>query len=265
MAGRVASVPVFRHFRNIQVLRMKRIFRTMITLLPVMLLAFSPAGNDRLENYYSFRSLRNAQMPQKMRVLKVLNSVRNKSLIEEGVLLTYRSREAKRVDVAGTFSNWRPVRMERGEHGVWFYLLTETPGQDRVKYKFIVDGLWTSDPQNPWKSYDGNGSYVSMLEPVRTSEGRNLSFRVVDKNLIEFRIYRPEARFISIVGDFNSWNPENDLLEKGDDGVWRLTKRLGKGAYRYKYIVDGKWQPDYFNSNSASDEMGGICSVVRIR
>jgi 1,4-alpha-glucan branching enzyme len=85
------------------------------------------------------------------------------------------------------------------------------------------------------------------------------------KDVVVFRIYKPEASIVSVVGDFNGWNPENDLLRKGSDGIWRLEKRLASGTYRYKYVIDGQWLPDTFNPDSASDSTGDICSVIKIK
>ncbi len=243
---------------------MRIVSKKAILLLPLLLLAFSP--EDRTGdpvNYYSLGQLSRAGMPRKIRVMKAANSSLHKPVIEEGVLVTFKNREADRVDVAGNFSNWRTLRMERGSRGVWYYLITNPPGGE-IKYKFVVDGIWSADPRNPQKSYDGNGSYISIIEPFTAPEGRHVSFRIVDRGIVEFRIHNPRAGMISLVGDFNHWNPENDLMQKGPDGIWRLQKRLSRGDYRYKYIIDGRWQPDYYNSNSASDEVGGICSVIRI-
>ena len=186
-------------------------------------------------------------------------------MIEEGVLVTFKSREAGRVDVAGNFSSWRPLRMERGNRGVWYYLITNPVKKKEIQYKFVVDGIWTSDPKNPLRAYDGNGSYLSVIESFTVPEGRHVSYRLIDGSTVEFRTWNPTARMISLVGDFNHWNPENDLLRRGTDGIWRLRKRLSKGDYRYKFIIDGRWQPDYYNGKSASDEIGGICSLIRIQ
>jgi 1,4-alpha-glucan branching enzyme len=239
----------------------KKIF----AILPLLLLAFSPDQRAPLEDYYRFHSLRDSVEPRQMRVIKVMNAGLQKPVIMEGVLLTYRNREARRVDLAGNFSGWKARRMERGNYGVWYYFIPGGEAPDRIRYKYIVDGLWTSDPRNPHRAYDGNGSYVSLFEISPVHEGRFVTYRKLDRNLVEFRIFKPDARMISLVGDFNNWNPENDLLEKGADGIWRLQKRLGRGTHRYKYIIDGRWHPDYNNSSSASDEMGSVCSLVRIQ
>jgi 1,4-alpha-glucan branching enzyme len=167
--------------------------------------------------------------------------------------------------VAGSFSEWKPVPMMRGDNGVWFYLLAglEEPGE--ISYKFVVDGLWTSDPRNTGTQDDGGGSYVSLAPHEGSGEGTHLTYRLLEKNVVEFRLYRPEARMISLVGDFNNWNPENDLLRRDATGTWRLRKRLPKGNYRYKYLVDGAWSVDVYNSDTSRDDIGKLCSRILVK
>ena len=115
--------------------------------------AFSPIERPAEPvNYYVLRDLAGAETPKRMRVLKLANGSFQKSVIEEGVLVTFKSREAARVDVAGNFSSWRPLRMERGNRGVWYYLITNPVKKKEIQYKFVVDGIWTSDPKNPLRA-----------------------------------------------------------------------------------------------------------------
>lgn len=247
--------PFYRH----------RLYVVLALFLTSGSVAFSDSlPRDEAVNYYALRELANADSPRLLRVMKFSNGSLGKKIIEEGVLVTYKSREAERVEIAGNFSNWRPLPMERGTRGVWYYLITKSMKKNEIRYKYRVDGIWTNDPQNPDRIDDGNGSFLSTISPFSPQEGKQVSYRFVRKGTVEFRVYKPQARFISLVGDFNHWNPENDLLRRGEDGIWRLRKRLAPGEYRYKYVIDGRWEVDYFNEVSASDETGGVCSLIRI-
>ncbi len=249
---------------------MSRLFQHRLRMLIAIFLAtgsvaFSDSQNrDDAVNYYALRELTNADAPRVLRVMKFANGSFGKNIIEEGVLVTYKSREAERVEIAGNFSSWRPLPMERGSRGVWYYLITRSMKKNEIRYKYRVDGIWTNDPQNPDRIDDGNGSFLSTVSPFSPREGKHVSYRFVHKGTIEFRVYKPQARFVSLVGDFNHWNPENDLLCRGEDGIWRLKKRLAPGEYRYKFVIDGRWEVDYFNDLSASDETGGVCSLLRV-
>jgi 1,4-alpha-glucan branching enzyme len=230
-------------------------------------MAFSPAQNGpNNEIYYNnLQYLKNSAPPQVMKVIKIENMAYGKSIAVKGVLITYKNRYAKNVMIAGDFSNWNFEIMDRNKYGVYYYLLDGNKLEKDKRYKFFVDGVWTSDPMNTIKMDDGSGSYVSIIDNIAGDEGRNLTFRFIDDNTVEFRLYKPEAKLISLVGDFNNWNPESDLLEKDQQGIWRFQKRLSNGIYRYKYIVDGQWVYDLYNDETASDGTGGICSLITIK
>lgn len=236
----------------------------MIVVLSLCMTAARP-DDIRTENYYNLTMLKDSAPPANIRLVMVNNLSTEKRMVSNGVLFTFKDRKAGAVKIAGNFSSWKMKNMTRGKDGVWFFFLSSEEFSSGIRYKFNVDGLWTDDPRNAMNEYDKAGSYLSVAENKSHDEGKLLSFKYLDKNRVMFRIYKPDARIISLVGDFNSWNPENDLMKKGDDGVWRLEKRLPSGEYRYKFIIDGEWNADVFNPLSASDNTGEICSVLRIK
>ena len=237
-----------------------------ITVLSILqILAFASSSTPPELYYYNLRSLDKASSPRYCEMVKINNINNGIPIVQKGVLFTYKNREASQVQIAGNFSQWKPVFMDRSLKGVWYYFLGEFKGTKEVKYKFCVQGNWISDPQNTQREDDGAGSYLSVVPSFYSGEGHQLTYRQLDSERIEFRIYHPGARHISLVGDFNHWNPENDLLQKKNNGVWRLVKRLPRGTYRYKYIIDGEWTPDTYNRASASDDNGEICSVITVK
>ncbi len=70
--------------------------------------------------------------------------------------------EAKGVYIAGTFSNWKPVKMYAKGDGTWGIILTLPGG--RYEYKFIVDGEWMLDPDNFTSVKSEVGSWDSVVE-----------------------------------------------------------------------------------------------------
>lgn len=240
--------------------------KSLIALLPLIITAFSPMDESSIEtnNFYSLRFLKDSGPPRNLKMVRLDNSSR-KTAIQNGVLVTYKNIDAGQVRIAGDFSDWKPENMERGKSGVWYFFITDFSTFQKIRYKFIVDDIWIKDPKNYNQEDDGMGSYVSIINPFRSANDRHISYRVIDNALIEFNIYKPGARLISLVGDFNNWNPENDLMQKGKDGIWRIKKKLNRGTFRYKFIVDGKWLPDLYNRDSASDDSGSVCSVIKVK
>jgi len=215
-----------------------------------------------VEYSYNLKFLNNSSTPRPITLIDMEGT----SKVTNGLLFTYKSRKAVSVSISGDFSSWVPVSMKRGVNGVWYYFYSvESDEQVKdVKYKFYVDGIWTHDPHNPFQENDGMGSLLSLSSTPSPYYTTQVTYKMVGKNAVEFRIYDSAARLISLVGDFNNWNPENDLMQRGRDGVWRLTKRLTPGTYRYIYLVDGKGTPDLYNPKSSSTINGDICSLIII-
>lgn len=233
-------------------------------LIP-LLLAFAPESGTRDLCYFnSLKILAKAEGPRVVTMVRNGRHIGQSTLVEEGVLFTYKNREARRVFIAGGFSGWKTMPMERSNHGVWYFFLP-AGASPRVTYKFMVDGIWTPDPLNSQRIDDGMGSYLCVVELPLRREGTHVTWRQIGPRTIEFRLYRPKALYVALVGDFNHWNPEMDPLEKTSTGIWRITKKLAPGLYRYKYVVDGDWIPDVYNSRSGSDDVGEVCSLIEIR
>lgn len=250
---------------------MKINFKIILLFLPLLLTAFSQGDRTdnfekpvKLEYYSNFQILKESSEPREMKVFITSNIGKGKSLIESGILITYKNRYAKEVSIAGDFSDWESLDMTRSRNGVWYYFLTKISKNKTTKYKFMVDGIWIIDPMNLEKEDDDSGSYVSLIEPLNFTETHNLTYRFIGRHMVEFRIYKPVAKYVSIVGDFNNWNPENDLLNKNDNGIWSLRKRLAPGIYRYKYFIDGDSTVDLFNQKTAGDSAGDICSLINV-
>lgn len=68
----------------------------------------------------------------------------------------------------------------------------------------------------------------------------------VDRFSVRFTWAGPAQRSCFLAGSFNNWGLPVAMTkresEKGD--FWECVLRLGVGEYRYRYVVDGKWQVD---------------------
>jgi chromosome partitioning protein len=72
--------------------------------------------------------------------------------------------EAKEVFLAGDFNDWKlddSSRMQQ-ENGSWSKKVNLKSGQYR--YRFVIDGNWTEDPQNPDKELNPFGQLDSLLK-----------------------------------------------------------------------------------------------------
>jgi 1,4-alpha-glucan branching enzyme len=68
---------------------------------------------------------------------------------------------------------------------------------------------------------------------------------------------------VSLVGDFNNWDPAAQPLRRRD-GAWSVTLHLPPGRYRYAFVVDGDlWYNDPGHP-VAQDEFGTPTSVITV-
>ena len=63
----------------------------------------------------------------------------------------------------------------------------------------------------------------------------------LDKRKVNFTLYAPEAREISLAGDFNQWSTQSLPMKRDKKGIWKLKTPLPPGRYEYKFYVDGNW------------------------
>jgi 1,4-alpha-glucan branching enzyme len=56
---------------------------------------------------------------------------------------------------------------------------------------------------------------------------------------VNFICQAPQAASVSVVGDFNGWNPAAHPMKQGPDRVWVLHVDLKHGHHRYAFLVDG--------------------------
>jgi len=136
--------------------------------------------------------------------------------------------DAKKVYVAGSFNNWneRQLKMTRTANG-WVMPIYLKEGTH--SYKFVVDGEWLTDPDNPVVRPDGGGNFNSVL-----ALGDTTMFRLNGYS---------DANEVRLAGSFNGWNPAELVMTKTSGG-WELPYVLSKGNYEYKFIVDGEWMTD---------------------
>ena len=68
---------------------------------------------------------------------------------------------ATSVALAGSFNNWRPIRMRKQKDGHFVAIVPVSPGS--YEYKFIVDGQWVVDPDNSAWAMNPFGTLNSVV------------------------------------------------------------------------------------------------------
>lgn len=172
-----------------------------------------PSNPIKVPNYVSFKNFNSVYVQP------------NTKIVLEGF------DDAKKVYVAGSFNHWDPkaTALSRvGDHWEKEVYLR----QGSYTYKFVVDGEWIIDPNNPNVVKDGEGNFNSLL-------------LFGESTLFQLKGYE-SAREVYLAGSFNDWRPEELALEKAEGG-WFIPYVLAPGNYEYKFVVDGQWILDPAN------------------
>jgi hypothetical protein len=85
-----------------------------------------------------------------------------------------------------------------------------------------------------------------------------------------FVLVAPDAKQVTLVGDFNDWDrsatPLVPVAAGGQGGVWTVDLPLTAGRYSYAFLVDGhRWTPDPAAPRAVGDDFGRPSSVVTVR
>ncbi len=159
-------------------------------------------------------------------------------------------KDAESVILSGTFNRWDESGfvMKPTDDG-WEVTLQLRP--DIYQYKFIIDNhYWIEDPHNPSKIENEFGGFNSVIDVQK-----NVEFILCDFQ---------DAETVILSGDFNDWSEDNYKMEKVND-CWTYSIRLSGGKYHYKFIVDGKWITDPYNTVKEYDGKGHINSVCMVK
>ncbi|OLC87671.1 MAG: hypothetical protein DMD38_02440 [Gemmatimonadetes bacterium] len=81
---------------------------------------------------------------------------------------------------------------------------------------------------------------------------------------LQFVLVAPQANSVSLVGDFNDWDPKRSPMRTAN-GIWAAVVQLAPGRYRYAFLVNGvEWRADPGAPAARDDEFGTPSSVVTV-
>jgi len=81
---------------------------------------------------------------------------------------------------------------------------------------------------------------------------------------INFICHAPQATKVSIVGDFNNWNPAANPMKHMPDRSWLTTINLKHGHHRYAFLIDGVLSLDPHAQGITRNDMGERVSLVPV-
>ncbi|MEW6009258.1 MAG: isoamylase early set domain-containing protein [Candidatus Omnitrophota bacterium] len=117
----------------------------------------------------------------------------------------------------------------------------------------------------------GSKDYFSLAREMISAQSQQEKAEFVSQQVsnfvkAEFMLYAPAANEVYLAGDFNHWTPnENSRLIRGQDGTWRKALKLSPGRYRYRFVIDGRWQEDPNNPLSEINSFGEPDSLLELK
>lgn len=158
--------------------------------------------------------------------------------------------------------NNKPAKDEFGREiePILFYIAEIPPGYGEIRYRMVIDGLWTTDPLNANTAYDyENGMMVSTL-PVEYYEIFQTSN--VSKDFVRFTYAGNPGETIRLAGTFNDWDPFMYEMTEISPGKYELLLPLPAGTWYYAYFNGTQQIPDNTNHNRVYTKDGRVASVV---
>jgi 1,4-alpha-glucan branching enzyme len=81
---------------------------------------------------------------------------------------------------------------------------------------------------------------------------------------INFICHAPQAKTVSVIGDFNEWNPAAHTMKQMPDHSWLLQVELKHGHHRYAFLVDGVLTLDPHAQGITRNDKGERVSLVPV-
>jgi hypothetical protein len=145
------------------------------------------------------------------------------------------------------------------------YPIPTDPSVTRLKYRFVVDGAWIRDPNNPRFETDDSGVPLSVFAlPARdpyTPERKMLEGRTA-----HFIFKALSGETVTVEGSFNGWDPFMYEMEETSAGIYELAVPLTPGRHYYAFVRRGQRFLDTLNPEKAySRAAGQEASVLEVR
>ena len=91
-----------------------------------------------------------------------------------------------------------------------------------------------------------------------------VSFEPATKVTVTYKPSKPVNK-VALVGNFNNWDKDVDLMDRQEDGSFRFVISLEPGIYHYKFVLDDdEWVIDPSNFQKSYDGLGGDNNVLKV-
>jgi hypothetical protein len=134
----------------------------------------------------------------------------------------------------------------------------------------LVGGIPRSLAVTPWAAaaltafllVAGAALGVALRERARAARDA-----AVKPEIVQFALVAPTASQVTVVGDFNGWDPAATPMTKVRRGeTWMAAIAVPEGRYTYAFVIDGRtWVPDPGAPLAPGDGFGLPSSVLVVQ
>ncbi len=103
---------------------------------------------------------------------------------------------------------------------------------------------------------------TTETKEVKKAVAKTTAKSTVSKE-IAFKFLNKQASTVSLVGDFNGWDPKKNIMKPVKKGEFATKIKIKPGRYTFKYLSDKGWYTDP-KLASVYDSMGNQNSVLEV-
>ncbi len=183
-------------------------------------------------------------------------------------------KSAKYVGIAFDFENFHiihPYQIHNTynddnevENSLLFFILKLDKNQKDIRYRIVVDGLWTLDPTNPRQMYDTNTGL--LLSHVDASRNIPPATEVIEKTrTVRFVYTGKSGQQIRLGGSFTNWDSWIYEMQEVSPGLYEFEISLPPGTYQYAYFTGVTSIVDRTNPERCYTKDGKEASLIVVK
>lgn len=179
---------------------------------------------------------------------------------------------ANSIGIAFDFEEFRKIhyyqlRKNYGYEGdvtssYYFYILEMPKKLSRISYRVVIDGLWTTDPQNQNIVYNEYENYTLSYIDLPPEE-----IEITEKlanGLTHFVCHAETGKKIRLGGTFTNWDSWIYELKETEPGKYVIDIPLHPGTYYYSYYNGITPFIDETNPSRGYSNDGRVVSCITI-
>ena len=165
---------------------------------------------------------------------------------------------AEILEVGGDPRHVEPTR----DSGILFHVELIPENLRYMDYRLVIEGLWTSDPQNPLSVRSPAGIVSSR---VVLPEPRGIEAQLATPpGHYRFNFRSDPGQHITVGGTFNSWDPFMYVLREVSPGFYTLLLPLSPGYFQYAFFLRGEMLSDPANPRLRYSPNGRAVSEAEV-